>query len=407
MGKLAIEDDQAQPARQRLAGREIIGVVAMFLGTFTVGIDGFILSPLLTAMAGSFRAGVNEIALGVTAYAIAYAVGAPVLAGLGDRFRPQLVAAAGMLIFTAATIALAAQTQLAGLYIFRVIAGFGGAMWMPNVQAYVTRRWAPPLSAKLIGIIVAGLSAAIALGVPVGSFAASVFSWRQTFLGVACLGVLSAAILLCSMTWNRSAVSLAARRWRDYAAALTVPAVRWSLTTTLLWMTGFYGLYTFIGTFLQSSLHIGTAAAGTYLIAYGIGNFAASMTSGWVNTKLGSPRRAITVFGVASCVFVLLLTSASSSAAMTVMFMLGWALSQGYASTALITLAASKARKGSATVVLALNSSLIYVGTALGSAVFGLFRGSAPIALGIPSAVLTLAAIAACQLTNFAAKPAQ
>lgn len=387
-------------ATVHLNARDVLGVGAMFLGTFAVGIDSFILSPLLKTMAPDFHASVDQIALGVTAYAIAYALGAPLLSPLGDRFRSQVVATAGLTLFAVATLALTVQTSLAGLYVFRVLAGLGGSMWMPNVQAYVTRRWRQPLSTKLIGIIVAGLSAAIALGVPVGAFAASALSWQQTFIGVALLAVLSAVLLLAGLGGDAHHESTASRTIRDYLRTLTSPAVRWALSATLAWMTGFYGLYTYLGTFLQEHLGIGVAATGSYLVAYGVGNFVASTTSGWVNARIGAPHRVIVTFGLTTSLFVLLLTAVPLNPALTIVLLLGWAVSQGYAATALITLAASHGGKQVAT-VLALNSSLIYVGTAAGSALFGLFPGGAFLALGAPSAVLTvLAGVCAVRTTR-------
>lgn len=383
--------DVATNESQQMTTADRVGIVAMFLGTFTVGIDSFVLSPLLTTMAASFHAGTDQIALGVTAYALACAIGAPLLAPLGDRFRPQVVAAIGILVFAVATVALTIQTTLPGLYLFRVLAGLGGAMWMPNVQAYVTRRWPRPLSTKLIGIVVAGLSAAIALGVPVGALLAGALSWQQTFLGIAALAVLSAIVLFAGLGGERSVGAVATRHLGDYAHTLSEPAVRWALSATLAWMTGFYGVYTFLGTFLQNRLGIGVAASGGFLIAYGVGNFVASTTSGWVNTRLGAPHRPIVLFGVSSSLFVLGLTGVPLVPWLAVLLLLGWAVSQGFAATGLITLAAAHGG-GHVATVLALNSSFIYVGAALGSALFGLFHGPASVALGLPSIALTLAA---------------
>lgn len=379
----------------------MLGVGAMFLGTFTIGIDTFILSPLLTAIGVSFHSNGAQIALGVTAYAIAYAVSAPVLAPLGDRFRPQVVGSVGILIFSAATLALTAQTSLVGFYAFRVLAGVGGAMWTPNVQAFISRHWARPRSTQLIGIVIAGLSAAIAFGVPLGAFVASMLSWQRTFLLIATLGILSGLALFLTLGREHLGYAAATRRLSDYVHTLTTPAVRWALLATLLWMTGFYGIYTFLGTFLQDRMEIGVAASGAYLIAYGIANFIASTTSGWVNTKLGAPHRPIFWFGLSSAVFVLLLSALPLNPILTIVLLAGWAASQGYAATGLITLASSYAG-GQVATVLALNSSLIYVGTAAGSALFASFHGPAFLALGLPSAILTLLAAAAARRTRTA-----
>ena len=342
-------------------------------------------------MAASFRATTSQVAIGVTAYAIAYAVGAPLLAPLGDRYRAQIVATAGILVFSAATVAASMQNTLVGLYAARIFAGIGGAVSTPNVQAYVTRRYSPALRAKLIGIIMAGLSFSIVLGVPVGSFAASMLSWRTTFQGVALMGAIAALLLIAGAGSDRYGQAPGMRRMSDYGTTLASTGVRHALGATLLWMTGFYGLYTYLSPFLQQRLGIGVAATGFYLIAYGAGNLLASLSSGWVSARIGTASRTILVMGIVSGIFVILLTAMPLNPTLAVVFLIGWAIAQGYGATALVMLAASQSRHHAA-IVLALNSSFIYVGVALGSALFGLFQGPAIVALGIPSVALTIGA---------------
>ena len=154
----------AETTVQPLSAREKISVAGMFLGVFAVGIDSFVISPLLTPMSKSLAGSVAAVAIGVTTYAVAYAVSAPILAPLGDRYRPANIAIVGITIFAVATLATSFQNSLIGFYTVRAVAGVGGAMYTPNIQAHVSRRYDPIMRGKLIGIIMAGLSASIVLG---------------------------------------------------------------------------------------------------------------------------------------------------------------------------------------------------------------------------------------------------
>lgn len=389
----------AETTVQPLSAREKISVAGMFLGVFAVGIDSFVISPLLTPMSKSLAGSVAAVAIGVTTYAVAYAVSAPILAPLGDRYRPANIAIVGITIFAVATLATSFQNSLIGFYTVRAVAGVGGAMYTPNIQAHVSRRYDPIMRGKLIGIIMAGLSASIVLGVPFGAWAANVMSWRQVFPFITVLGVLAAIILgttrVAALTdKSKTPTSPVPKRSLGvYLQAFSTSKVRFALGATLTWMTGFYGIYTFLGTFLSQQLSINVAKVGTYLMVYGIGNFIATFTAGWINARLGSGSRPVIVFGVINIGAVFALTTIPLTPLSVVTIFLVWAASQGYAATALIGMAASAAPAQVST-VLALNSSFIYVGLALGSAIFGqLLDYGSVVGMWMPAAVLTIMAM--------------
>lgn len=388
-----------------LSWREKCSVLGMFLGVFAVGIDSFVISPLLIPISQSLDASVSVVAMGVTAYAVAYAISAPLLAPLGDRFRPARVAIIGICLFAAATLATGFQSTLAGFYTVRALAGIGGAMFTPNIQAHVSRRYDPVTRGKLIGIIMAGLSASIVLGVPLGSWAANVMSWRQVFPFITALGALAAIVLALTLARTEdisaSSDTPARRSPGAYMQVLSIPRVRFALGATLAWMTAFYGVYTFLGTFLQHRLSIDVAEVGSYLMVYGIGNFAATFTAGWINSRMTPQYMPVIVFGIVNIAAVLALTIVSLSPALVIIIFLIWAASQGYAATALIGISASAAPPGKISTVLALNSSFIYVGLALGSAIFGaLLHHSALLGMGLPAAILTILAMLSARATG-------
>lgn len=385
-----------------LTNRQKIAVVGMFLGVFAVGLDSFIISPLLPPMASSLNGSPRDVAIGVTTYAIAYAVGAPLLAPMGDRYNPKIIATLGIVIFATSTIATSFQNTLTGFYVVRAIAGIGGAMYTPNIQAYISRRYEASLRAKLIGIVMAGLSASIVLGIPIGSWAASILSWRQVFPAIAAIGLTAGFILITTGSkYETSGVdSSVDRSVATYVKALSRSEVKYALGSTLAWMTAFYGVYTFLGSFLQERLSITVAEVGMYLMVYGIGNFAATFSAGWVNSRIGSGPRSVAIFGALNIGSVIVLTTMPLSPIVVMTIFLVWAASQGYAVTALIGIAAGSA-PAQASTVLALNSSCIYVGLALGSAVFGaLLSHGSLIGMGVPAAILTILSILSAAATR-------
>ena len=69
------------------------------------------------------------------------------------------------------------------------------------------------------------------------------------------------------------------------------------LGATFTWLFAFYEMYTYLGTFLSTTLHYSTIQSGSVLLLCGLGNFAASLGAGWVTAQWG-PKRTVLVAGL-------------------------------------------------------------------------------------------------------------
>ena len=71
-------------------------LVWLALGTFAIGVEGFVIATLLPAIAADSGVTMTQAGYLVFAYAIAYAIGAPVLSAFTGKFdrRPLLTAVA-------------------------------------------------------------------------------------------------------------------------------------------------------------------------------------------------------------------------------------------------------------------------------------------------------------------------
>lgn len=109
---------------------------------------------------------------------------------LGDTFGKKRVYNAGILLFSAGTLASGAAPAAGWLIAARSIQGVGAAFMVPGSLAIINESFEKGERGKVIGLW-AGISGAIAaLGPLVGGFLAS-FSWRWVFLAIAPLGFLT------------------------------------------------------------------------------------------------------------------------------------------------------------------------------------------------------------------------
>ena len=128
-------------------------LIWLALGTFAVGVEGFVIATLLPAIAADSSVTITQAGYLVFAYAIAYAIGAPVLSAFTGKFdrRPLLAVVALVFAVGALREAYVADSVLSLLRERFDEAGDTGtelgADMMPVTAGSVLRR--PPLSFAL------------------------------------------------------------------------------------------------------------------------------------------------------------------------------------------------------------------------------------------------------------------
>lgn len=145
-------------------------LLPLALAMFAVGTDGFVIAGLLPQIAADL--GVTTPAAGqlVTAFAIAFAVTAPVLGAATSRLdrRTTLLLALG--IFVLGNIATALGTTYETVMIARIITAAGAGII--GSAAFSTAAAIAPTQrrGRALAFVMGGLTTATAVGLPVGTF---------------------------------------------------------------------------------------------------------------------------------------------------------------------------------------------------------------------------------------------
>jgi predicted MFS family arabinose efflux permease len=105
------------------------------IGTFAIGTDAFVIGGVLPAVARSLRVSTSSAGLLVTAFAVAYALGAPILAVAGARLARRALLVSALTLFVAANVLAAAAPSYAMVIIARVIAALAAAAFVPAASA--------------------------------------------------------------------------------------------------------------------------------------------------------------------------------------------------------------------------------------------------------------------------------
>jgi len=356
-----------------------------WLTLFLVGTELFVFSPLLPVLAADYHISAALAGLSVTIFAFAYMLSAPLFGHFADRIGRRRVLICSLVAFAAANIFTAAAANLPSLLAVRLFAGTAAAGVSPSIYALVGSTAPPDRRATWLALAVSGLLVSLAVGASAGGLAGAVFGGPAVFLALAGFSVLLAG--LNRRVWpcedGGAVAALDAAPTDPLAAGALVPR----LIPMVLWSTGLYGVYTYLGAGLTAA-GFSTGQTAAAILFYGCGAVAGVLVGGRVADRFGVKLTASASFaGLCVC---LLLVRLALDAGRFVEPALGLssAVAQLFFPAQQAGLANDFPRQRAA--VLAWNNSALFLGISLGS----LFGGEA-VALGNFDANLTIAAVIA------------
>lgn len=345
------------------------------LGTFAIGTEGFMIAALLTTIAADIRVSVARAGLLVSIFALAYATSSPVLTALTGRVDRRRLLIASMSLFAVLNLVAATAHSFLALAAARVLIAFAAGVFTPNANALAGAVVAPEHRGRAIAIVNGGLTAAIALGVPLGALVGEQLGWRMTFVGVGILSAIAAAGLAHGLPVGVGATMVSASLG-DRVRAVRDPRVLRALVVTMVWATGTYAVYTYVAPLLYSATPLRGAQIGLALFTWGVAAGVGLFISGHATDRLGSRvvlRGSLIglILGLAGLAVIANVVGPAGAvipvlAAMVLWGMSGWAFFPAQ-QIRLIEIVGVP----SAPVALSLNASFMYLGFSLGAALGG------------------------------------
>ncbi|WP_189382552.1 MFS transporter [Streptosporangium nondiastaticum] len=344
---------------------------------FAIGTDLFIVSGLLPALGGELHLSTAAAGQTVTVFAITYAVAAPVLASVTSRLDRRTLLLAVLTVFAAGNALSAVAPDYAVLLLSRVVAGASAALYASTASAVAARIAAPGRRGRALAIVYAGMTSAIALGVPLGNAIGELSSWRWAFGFVALLAVvtaLGAAAGIPSVPGNAGNAGSAGLGVRERLAAVRIKHAPTAMLTTTLWVVGTFVVHTYLGTLLEEVSGASDADRTWLLLLFGAGGFAGVMGGGRLADRVDSTRGLAGTLAALAVVLAALGPAlhsvAGAAVGLAVRGLVHWA------SFPLIQhrLLAIGGKNGD--MLLALNNSAVYVGQTVAAVAGGLFAGA-------------------------------
>ncbi len=285
-----------------------LGLVALALGGFGIGLTEFVIMGLLPEVAADF--GVTEAAAGwlISGYALAVVVGALGLTAATTRL-PRKPVLMGLLVLFIAGNAISAlagsyELMLAG----RVIAALCHGAFFGIGSVVAASLVAPEKRAGAIAIMFTGLTAANVLGVPFGTFLGQEFGWRSTFWVISAIGVVAfagvAALVpgAAATAASGAASTEAPPSLRRELGAFRSGQVWLSLVVTVLGFGGMFGAFTYIAYTLTEVSGFASSAVPWLLVLFGGG----LVVGNWIGGRLADRSIDATLLGFIAALVVVL-----------------------------------------------------------------------------------------------------
>jgi DHA1 family inner membrane transport protein len=256
-----------------------IGLIALALGGFGIGLTEFVIMGLLPEVAADFS--VSEATAGwlISGYALAVVVGALLLTAAVTRFDRKPVLAVLMVLFIGGNLISALAPGYSMMMIGRIVAALAHGAFFGIGAVVAADMVAPTKKAGAIAIMFTGLTAANVLGVPFGTMLGQAAGWRSTFWAITGIGVVAlAGILMLVPKTGRG--DTAPGSLRSELRAFRSGQVWLSILVTILGYGGMFGAFTYIAFTLTEVTGFAASTVPWLLIVFGIGLFIGNTVGG-------------------------------------------------------------------------------------------------------------------------------
>lgn len=262
------------------------GVWALAVTAFAIGVAEFIVVGILPSIALDLGVSLSRAGGLVGLYALALAVGTPVVVLALARWPRKPLLLVLVALFLAGNLLSALSTSYATLLAGRIVTAVAHGSFFA-IGATVAARLAPRGQAsRAIAVMFAGLTLAMVVGVPLGSLIGNGFGWRLPFFAVAALAAIA---LIVTARWVPVLPVQAAGPVGTQLVALGRPAILAMMSITIFGFGASFAAFTFITPILTDVTGFPTHTASLLLVVFGAATLVGNMAGGRWAATLGWP----------------------------------------------------------------------------------------------------------------------
>ena len=262
-------------------------VLNLFLLTFVLGTSEFVIVGLLAEVATDLRIAISKAGALVSAFALAFAIGTPILTALFSRFSKYPLMLTLISVFIAGNIVTALAGSYALLLVSRIITAVVTGVLIALAMAVASERVSAEKRGMAISTIFTGFTIASVIGVPLGTYIGQYAGWQMAFWFTTLLGILSliasAITLPKELKGTRSSL-------KKQIGLLTNLRIILAFFIPALSIGATYTVYTYLTPVLQEVLAVPSGYVSLVFLLYGIVSVFSTLIGGRVARRNGVGR---------------------------------------------------------------------------------------------------------------------
>lgn len=339
---------------------------ALMLGNIVIGCSVLAPAGMLIELSSGLDVSIRDAGLLITFGAVMLCIGSPLTAWLTSRIERRTLLATALAVLAVTNAASAFAPDYISLMVIRLIMLAVGALYTPQAAGTGALIVSAEKRGSTIAYIFLGWSLAAAAGLPLITFIASRYGWRAVYGSIGVISCVSFLLLAWRLPGGLIGARVDLKTWADVGRSRIIILL---LLVTMLQMSGQFVVFTFMGPLLTKLAHAGPDAVGLVFALYGVFGFigiaiATRIVDSWGAYKTSILSNALMLTGVIG--WSLGAGSYPLMACSVAIWGLGFASTNSMQQVRLVTAAPALA---SASV--SLNTSVLYIGQAVGSAIGG------------------------------------
>lgn len=295
-------------------------LASLMLCTFSIGTTEYVVMGLLTQIADTFDVSIASTGLLVTLYAISVAVFGPLLTMVTVKWPRKPLLIMLLLFFIGSNVASAMAPTFDLLLASRVAAGIMHASFFGLAMVIAAKVVTPDKQGVAISAVQGGLTIALMLGVPFGSFVGGMLSWRLIFWLIALLGVISLIGIISFVPHMKPDESPSLKK---EIASFKSKKVLFPLATIIFGYAGVFTTYTFIEPMLREITGYGITGVTAALFSFGLGAAIGNFLSGRIPINYLTPGLIFSLSGLTIILALFTFLIQNPISALVIVFLFG------------------------------------------------------------------------------------
>jgi DHA1 family inner membrane transport protein len=274
-----------------------LALLVLALSSFAIGTTEFVIMGLLPEVAADLSVSIPQAGWLVTGYALAVAIGAPVMAISTAKLKRRTALIALMAFFIAGNLLCALASDYWVLMIARVVTALCHGAFFGIGSVVAAGLVAEDRKARAVALMFTGLTLANVLGVPLGTAIGQAYGWRATFGVVTVIGIVTISGLIAILPRDKQQENGSILR---EIAALRNGRLWLALSTTVFFAASMFALFTYIAPLLRDVTGVSPQGVTWTLFLIGLGLTIGNLVGG----KLADWRLGATLAGVFAAIAI-------------------------------------------------------------------------------------------------------